>query len=103
VPRSWAIIYYPERIPSEKTDLLFKTIKEHYGQVPMVGIPIGKEIPPLNHHTGASMPHIFGDIDLWNLPSRRAAASAFRKYGLRVLLLLLVFRLVSILYVRIFA
>jgi cytochrome c1 len=39
-------------------------------------------------------------MDFWNLPSRHSAALAFRKYGLRVLLFLVLLRLLWILLSR---
>ncbi len=43
------------------------------------------------------MPRMYGDIDFWNLPSRDTIGFAFRRYGLRVFLLLAALRLLWIL------
>jgi hypothetical protein len=49
------------------------------------------------------MPRMFGDIDFWNLPSRGKVGLAFRKYALRIFVVLVVIRLLWMLIVRLYA
>jgi hypothetical protein len=48
------------------------------------------------------MPRMIGDIDFWSSQARRTIALGIRRYGLRVLLLLVALRVLWILSVHIF-